>query len=138
MALNFDLRGFDEIQKALDRRVEAITVGIDKEMDKAVIDINEKQIQYTPVNTGRLKGNNHFNIENPLSKTLINNTDYAGYIEFGTGGLVNIPVGLEDQAFPWKGAGIRKVNMRAQPFFFRAFFEEVPKLLARIKTVINQ
>ena len=138
MSLKFDIRGFDEIKKAIDKRVEAVTVGVDKEMDKAVLEINAKQIQYTPVDTGRLRGANSYNLSQPLNKTIENPVDYAGYIEFGTGGLVNVPPGLEDQALPWKGAGIRKVNMRPQPFFFRTFFEEAPKMLARIKNIISQ
>ena len=137
MSLKFDIRGFEEIKKALDKRVEAVTVGVDKEMDKSIIEMNAKQIQYTPVDTGRLRGANSYDISNPLNKSLMNPVEYAGYIEFGTGGLVNVPPGLEDQALPWKGSGIRKVNMRAQPFFFRAFFEETPKMLARIKDIIK-
>ena len=138
MSLKFDIRGFKEIEAALNKRVEAVTKGVDAEMDKSVLEINAKQVGYTPVDTGLLRESNGFDISKPLQKQLFNRTEYAGYIEFGTGGLVNIPNGLEDQAFPWKGAGIRQVNMRAQPFFFRAFFEEVPKMLARIKTVITQ
>ena len=138
MALKFDIRGFKEIEAALNKRVEAVTKGVDAEMDKSVLEINAKQVGYTPVDTGLLRENNKFYIEKPLNKTLRNDTEYAGYVEFGTGGLVSIPTGLESEAAPWKGAGIRKVNMRAQPFFFRAFFEEAPKLLARIKAVINK
>ena len=138
MSLKFDIRGFKEIDAALNKRIDDLTKKVDAEMDKAVFDINEKQVAYTPVGTGVLSGNNRFSIEKPLNKELYNKTDYGGYVEFGTGGLVDIPTGLEDQALPWKGAGIRQVNMRAQPFFFRAFFEEVPKMLARIKTVITE
>ena len=138
MSLKFDIRGFEEIKTALDKRVEKLTTGVGAEMDKAVLEINAKQVGYTPVDTGVLRQNNKFDVSKPLNKTLVNDTDYAGYVEFGTGGKVSIPNGLEDQAFPWKGAGIRVVNMRAQPFFFRAFFEEAPKMLARIKTVITE
>ena len=138
MSLKFDIRGFKEIDDALNKRIDDLTKKVDAEMDKAVLEINAKQVGYTPVDTGVLRGNNRFDVSKPLNKELYNKTDYGGYVEFGTGGLVDIPNGLEDQALPWKGAGIRQVNMRAQPFFFRAFFEEAPKMLARIKTVITE
>ena len=138
MSLKFDIRGFDEIKKALDKKVEAVTKGVNDEMDKAAFEIHAKQVQYTPVDTGLLRESNEVDVTKPLEKVLRNATEYAGYIEFGTGGLVNIPNGLENHAAPWKGAGIRKVNMRAQPYFFRAFFEETPKMLARIKKVITE
>jgi hypothetical protein len=138
MSLKFDIRGFDEIKKALDKKVEAVSKGVDDEMDKSVMEINAKQIQYTPVDTGRLKGGNFADVSKPLFKTLINEVEYGPYIEFGTGGLVTVPRGLEEIAMLAKGSGVRKVNMRAQPFFFRAFFEEVPKMLMRIKKVIAE
>jgi len=138
MDLKFDIRSFDNVKKALDKKVDDLTNGIDKEMDKTVFEINAKQVAYTPVDTGRLRGGNGFDVSKPLNKTIENNVEYAPYIEFGTGGLVSVPKGLEDIALQFKGAGIRKVNMRAQPFFYRAFFEEAPKMLARIKTIIGQ
>jgi hypothetical protein len=138
MALQFNIRGFKEIEAALNRKIEAVSKGVDEEMDKAVLEINAKQVSYTPVDTGLLRESNTFDVSKPLNKNLRNNTEYAGYVEFGTGGLVNIPAGLEDTAITWKGAGVRQVNMRAQPFFFRAAFEEFPKMLARIKKIITK
>ena len=138
MSIKFDIRGFKEIDIALNRRIDDLTKGVDAEMDKAVLEINAKQVSYTPVDTGLLSRGNSFDISKPLDKTLKNGIEYAGYVEFGTGGLVNVPPGLEDLAITWKGAGVRKVNLRPQPFFFRAFFEETPKMLARIKAVINK
>jgi len=138
VSLKFDIRGFDEIKKALDKKVEAVTKGVDAEMDKSVMEINAKQIQYTPVDTGRLRGGNTVDISKPLDKKLANEVEYGPYIEFGTGGLVTVPQGLEEIAMLAKGSGVRKVNMRAQPFFFRAFFEEVPKMLMRIKKIIAE
>ena len=45
---------------------------------------------------------------------------YAPYVEFGTGGLVQVPKGLESYAMQFKGKGIRQINMRARPFLFPA------------------
>jgi hypothetical protein len=42
--------------------------------------------------------------------------EYAPYIEFGTGDLVEIPEGAEEIAALYKGKGIRKVNIKAVSF----------------------
>ena len=143
MALKFDIRGFKEIDAALNKRIEDLTKKVDAEMDKAVLEINAKQVSYTPVDTGLLRENNRFDISKPLNKSLYNKTDYAGYIEFGTGTYVfwGYPWAdgeIENIAATWKGQGIKKINIYPRPFFFRAFFEEAPKMLARIKTVITE
>ena len=143
MSLKFDIRGFKEIDAALNKRIDDLTKKVDAEMDKAVLEINAKQVSFTPVDTGVLRQNNKFDISKPLNKTLVNDTDYAGYIEFGTGQYVfwGYPWAegeILTIAESWKGQGLRKVNIHPQPFFFRAFFEEAPKMLARIKTVITE
>ncbi len=46
---------------------------------------------------------------------------YAPYVEFGTGGLVDVPNGWEDIAIRFKGKGIRQVNLPARPYMYPAF-----------------
>lgn len=54
------------------------------------------------------------------------NAPYAAYVEFGTGGKVSIPKGFESLASPFKGKGIRQINIRPQPFFIPAYLQNVP------------
>jgi HK97 gp10 family phage protein len=63
---------------------------------------------------------------------------YAPYVEFGTGGLVDIPQGLEDYAAQFKGKGIRKVNLPARPFMFPALMAERRPMIERIKKVLTR
>ena len=137
-SLRLDISGMDGLKKAIESKQKDLVEGINNEMNAGVKDINDKQIVYTPVNHGRLKGANDFNIDKPLTKILYNNVEYAPYVEFGTGGLVKIPKGLEDIAIQYKGKGIKKVNLRARPFFFRAYFEEYPKMIKRIKKLLSK
>ena len=37
----------------------------------------------------------------------------------------------------FKGTGMRKVNMKPQPFFFRPFFEEQPRLIKAIEDILK-
>jgi hypothetical protein len=64
--------------------------------------------------------------------------EYAPYVEFGTGTLVDVPEGLEDYAMQFKGQGIRQVNLPARPYLFPAFFKEQKELLKRLKTLFKK
>lgn len=57
---------------------------------------------------------------------------YAPYVEFGTGSMVIVPTDLKSYAMQFKGAGIRKVNNRAQPFFFPAVRISVDEMTKRL------
>ena len=48
------------------------------------------------------------------------NMPYSAYMEFGTGGLVDIPIGWESMASKFKGKGIRQVNIMPHPFMYPA------------------
>ena len=58
---------------------------------------------------------------------------YSPYVEFGTGGTVDVPQGLEDYAIQFKGAGIRQINLPARPFLFNSAFEELKILLDKYR-----
>lgn len=46
---------------------------------------------------------------------------YAPYIEYGTGGLVEVPKEFTQQAALAKGKGVRQVNLMPRPFMYPAF-----------------
>lgn len=56
---------------------------------------------------------------------------YAAYVEFGTGGFVDVPEGVEDYAMTFYVNG--KGTMRPSPFLFPAFFTESKKMLEQIR-----
>ena len=63
---------------------------------------------------------------------------YAPFVEFGTGGLVEVPNELKEQAIKFKGKGIKQVNLRARPYLYPAllrgrkeYLEKLEKLLSR-------
>jgi hypothetical protein len=64
--------------------------------------------------------------------------NYAPYIEFGTGDLVEIPEGTEEVAAQFKGRGIRKVNIKGDSFLNFAAVHERKKLIDRITTNLNK
>ena len=60
------------------------------------------------------------------------NVKYAPYVEFGTGSQVVVPDGLKDYAIQFKGRGKRKVNNRAQPYFFPAIKLSTKKMMTKL------
>lgn len=46
---------------------------------------------------------------------------YAPYMEFGTGGMVDVPDELKDVAIKFKGKGVRRIDLRPQPYLYPSF-----------------
>ena len=67
---------------------------------------------------------------------------YAPYVEFGTGGMVNlddmVQLGIPPSyAAQFKGKGIKEVNLPARPFFFSSARIGFKTLLVRLKGELN-
>jgi len=110
------------------------------------LDIQRVATKFAPVNKqvgkggGILKGGNKFN---PATKTdpiisVYNNVSYAPYQEFGTGLKVRVPKGYEDVAIKYKGRGVRKVNLKPQPYLVPSIELNTPKLIARLKKIFSK
>lgn len=114
---------------------QAISVVAD-EVEATTMDIHRDAVARVPVDTGRLKGSLTPVVLREGEKVIGEvgtNVKYAPYVEFGTGGKVNIPQGLETYAARFKGKGVKQVNLPARPYLFNSFFENVPKMMARIQ-----
>lgn len=66
------------------------------------------------------------------------NAPYSAYVEFGTGGRVSIPKGFEDLASPFKGKGIRQINITPQPFFIPAYLQNIPIYQKKLVTALDR
>jgi hypothetical protein len=64
--------------------------------------------------------------------------EYAPYIEFGTGDLVEIPEGSEAVAALYKGKGIRKVNIKAVSFLNYAALKNAKKFIEYLEKNLNK
>lgn len=139
--ISLSLQGIKGLQAAINRKEKALTQGIDMEMQATAMDINAQQMARVPVDKGFLKSSLKFNKNAVLNYEIVSagaGSSYAPYIEFGTGGMVDIPKGLADEASQYKGRGVRKVNMRAQPFFFAPAFKEFKELQKRILKLLEK
>ena len=72
-----------------------------------------------------------------LSYEVVSTIPYAAYVEFGTGGAVKIPAGVEDYAIQFKKPNRLNISMKANPYLFPAFFELKPTIIQDIKDIIT-
>lgn len=123
--------------KAYFKNLEKVLVSdIEDEIERTTTDIEADAQVSCPVDLGVLRSSINSDVEG-LEGTVRTNVKYAPYIEFGTGGLVDVPEGLEDYAMKFKGEGIKQVNMRPQPFLYPAFKKNGLKMLERLEKKIN-
>lgn len=108
---------------------------------KAAYDIERKAKMFAPVNYGFLRSSiTNYMDRNRMGVTIEAGGQskrgmwvrYAPYVEFGTGTKVQVPEDLKAYAIQFKGAGKRKINNRAQPYFFPAVRIATMEMLARL------
>lgn len=133
MKIKVDIKANKAIFKDVDAKMTAF---LKAEIAATVDDIADDARARVRVDDGFLKGS-ITPMSNDLKGEVKVGMHYAPYVEFGTGGLVDVPAGLEDFAIKYIGNGIKQVNLTPRPFLFPAFFSNLAKLRERIKTKIE-
>jgi len=139
-AFTFELQGYDKLINELSKKSGELAVRVDAEIQDSAEAIRGKAVRRAVANFGGGSGlRSGIGIEptGKLSWTVYSSKDYSAYVEFGTGALVNVPVGLETYAIQFKGKGIKQVNLPARPFFFNSYEEERKKLIETLKKVLG-
>lgn len=98
--------------------------------------LNESK-RNAPKLTGKLR-NSGIVEETETTSAITYNADYAPYLEFGTGGNVQIPAGFEELAIQFKGKGKRKINIKAKPYLIPAFLKESINFKEQCQKIVNQ
>jgi hypothetical protein len=136
------LEGNKALLKNLDKLNKGTKTIIGHEIEESINKIDadaNSAIQAGIADKGGLKSNMHKETDKVKLRGQVEaRAYYAPYIEFGTGGMVNVPQGLESYAMQFKGKGIKQVNLPPRPFLFPAFYAETPKLVERIKRAIKK
>lgn len=99
-------------------------------------DVANKARSRVPVDTGFLK-NSIITQQTEKGAETIVSVKYAPYIEFGTGGKVDVPEGLESYAKQFKGKGVKQVNIPPRPYLYNSWREETAKMLQRLRNAIK-
>lgn len=93
-----------------------------------------------PVESGRLRGSITAKKDQFMTWAIVAQTNYAAYVEFGTG-LGFIPVQEKewnDIAAQFRGKGIRQVNLPARPYMRPSILAYIPELVKDINKVLEK
>ena len=136
MKINFQFNSAD-----LAKTMKQMQSDYAKEITEA-IGVATRQTSYNaksfaPVDKSRLK-NSIRPVIKGMTGEIVVGANYGPYQEFGTGNKVNVPSELSSYAMQFKGAGIKQVNTRPQPYLYPAFFLQRDKFVSDMNNRINK
>ena len=132
--LNSVLANIRKYGKEAEKDIEGVTELVARNIEK-----NAKQL--APANFGKLGQSIQAVKDNSLNWIIEAGgviAPYAPFVEFGTGGLVNVPNELKDQAIKFKGKGIKQVNLRPRPYLYPALLQGRTEYLEKLKKVLEK
>jgi HK97 gp10 family phage protein len=136
----FRIEGLDALITRLGKLAPEIAKEVAMEVNASALAIQSKARRDVVVDNSTLRSSiqlKEINRGDKIMYTVGSRLKYAPYVEFGTGGTVNVPAGYEDFAIQFKGKGIRKINLRPRPYLIPAFESEIPILRKNIQNVIK-
>ena len=140
--IKIDQSDLSKLKKKLDNLRKFESKKLSNELGKTALDIVRLAKKQVKAPTGTLR--NTIKAERK-GKTVevIAGAHYAPYVEFGTGGSVDLNDMLElgipaSYAAQFKGKGIRDVNLPARPFFFSSGRIGFKNLLNRLNGEIKK
>jgi len=131
-----------KLSKKLDKMRAFESKTVSNELGKTGLEIVRLAKRAAPVDKGALKQSISTQ-RSGKSVNVVAAANYAPYVEFGTGGRVDLTdmteLGIpESYAAQFKGKGIREVNLPARPFFFSSARIGFKNLLNRLNGEIQK
>jgi len=131
-----------KLSKKLDKMRAFESKKLSNELGKTGLEIVRLAKRAAPVDKGALKQSISTQ-RSGKSVNVVAAANYAPYVEFGTGGSVDLTdmteLGIpESYAAQFKGKGIKDVNLPARPFFFSSARIGFKNLLNRLNGEIQK
>jgi HK97 gp10 family phage protein len=131
-----------KLKNKLDKMRAFESKTLSNELGKTGLEIVRLAKREVPAPTGTLR-NSISTQKSGKSVNVVAAANYAPYVEFGTGGSVDLTdmteLGIpESYAAQFKGKGIREVNLPARPFFFSSARIGFKNLLNRLNGEIKK
>lgn len=136
-----ELAGFENLIAMLEGAPQALQEEAAIEIESSAKTIQGEAKAAAPANFGILR--NSIIVDPPtnngLTQSVSSLADYSAYVEFGTGTKVSIAVdpALREYEETFK-TGHLVPGMEARPFFFPALYREMPKMVERMKKVLDK
>jgi HK97 gp10 family phage protein len=90
-----------------------------------------------PIDLGKLRQSIHAAKLAALRYEVNVGVKYGAYMEFGTGTKVTVPSELKEVARHFIGKGVKKINLRPQPYLYPAFIRGRMQYLKDLKESIK-
>lgn len=137
------IKGIDKTIKELRKYGKEVEKLIDDKTAEAALQIELDAKNIAPKDQGKLAQSIHVVKVKDSNYKIVASVKYAPYVEFGTGGLVNVPKDWGNYPIQFKGKGIKQVNIRPQPYMYpswmkgrKDYFKNLKKLLLSYKKKI--
>lgn len=124
--------GLQDTLRLLSQYGDRVGNEVSKDLIETAYEIHAEAVQKAPVNLGALKQSGFVEPISPFKVEITFSAEYAPFVEFGTGGEVDVPSGWEDFAIQFKGKGVRTINAPARPFLIPAFKQGIKNLDAKL------
>ena len=140
--IKIDQNDLLKLKNKLDKMRAFESKTLSNELGKTGLEIVRLAKRAAPVDKGALKQSISTQ-RSGKSVNIVAAANYAPYVEFGTGGSVDLTdmtqLGIpESYAAQFKGKGIRDVNLPARPFFFSSARIGFKNLLNRLNGEIQK
>ena len=140
--IKIDQNDLLKLKNKLDKMRAFESKTLSNELGKTGLEIVRLAKRAAPVDKGALKQSISTQ-RSGKSVNIVAAANYAPYVEFGTGGSVDltdmVELGIpESYAAQFKGKGIREVNLPARPFFFSSARIGFKNLLNRLNGEIKK
>jgi HK97 gp10 family phage protein len=135
--VTFETKGIQQMLKDIKNYAKDVQEEVELELEASAREIERNAKRAAPVDMGFLRNSISSKKNQEFVYEIVVQRYYGPYVEFGTGGLVDVPAGLEQYAMQFKGDGIRQVNLPARPFLFPAYEAERVLLVKRLKAILG-
>ena len=132
--INTVISDLQKYGKEAERDIQAVTEQVARNIEKYAK-------QSAPADLGKLGQSIRAVKDTPLNWIIEAGgvlAPYAPFVEFGTGGLVDVPTELKEMAIKFKGKGINQVNLRARPYLYPALVRGRVEYLEKLKKVLDK
>lgn len=138
-AFTLDIRGIDQLKERLSKMSKELEDRVDKQLTASALKITAQAKIMAPKDLGGLANAISAKIDQKLNKEVVADTEYAAFVEFGTGPFAaayvpRLPEEIQKYAMTFFVNG--KGHTPAQPFLFPSYEAEKPKLIENIKKEI--
>jgi HK97 gp10 family phage protein len=141
MAFKPQIRGLDKTISDLKKFGNKAEEALNTALETTAFDMVDKAVSLVVVDTGKLKQSIRVvtvSESNFIVEAGGGVAPYAPYIEFGTGGLVDVPKEFDEQARRALGKGIKQVNLPPRPYMYPAYIYGLKRIEENLKTEIEQ